>query len=76
MPCGDRHLFAAADGEHGTELWVTDGTAEGTRMVIDMVAGPESSYAAPMGCLGDTAIFSAVRHGLARSIFAVEIERP
>jgi ELWxxDGT repeat protein len=35
--------FAANDGIHGRELWRTDGTAEGTYMVVDIVPGPESS---------------------------------
>lgn len=30
-------FFAASDEEHGEELWVTDGTKEGTRMVMDIV---------------------------------------
>ena len=36
-------LFAADDGIHGTELWATDGTAEGTRLVADI--HPEGSSA-------------------------------
>ncbi|PHK93413.1 hypothetical protein CR162_18575 [Pseudoroseomonas rhizosphaerae] len=34
-----RVLFTANDGEHGWELWVTDGTPDGTRMVLDLVPG-------------------------------------
>ncbi len=32
-------LFAADDGVHGVELWITDGTALGTRMVARSSAG-------------------------------------
>lgn len=28
--------FPADDGEHGTELWLTDGTVEGTKMILDI----------------------------------------
>lgn len=36
-------LFAANDGVHGMEPWVTDGTPEGTRLLIDVVPGAGSS---------------------------------
>lgn len=35
--------FYATDGTHGKELWVTDGTEEGTYMVKDINPGPEDS---------------------------------
>ena len=31
------------DGEHGNELWISDGTIEGTRIVRDIRRGPGSS---------------------------------
>ncbi len=33
---GDKLYFVADDGEHGRELWVSDGTADGTHLVIDL----------------------------------------
>ncbi len=48
--CGDggnkktRFMFPANDGEHGFELWKSDGTAEGTIMVKDIYPGRGSSY--------------------------------
>jgi ELWxxDGT repeat protein len=35
--------FSAMDAEHGWELWVSDGTAAGTRLLADILPGPESS---------------------------------
>ena len=33
---GDQIFFVADDGSHGSEIWVTDGTANGTRMFKDI----------------------------------------
>ena len=39
-PVQDHLFFAAIDGVHGQELWLTDGTEEGTKMVQDLNPGP------------------------------------
>src|SRR5580765_50472 len=36
---GDHIVFAADDGVHGAELWISDGTADGTQMVKDLAPG-------------------------------------
>lgn len=36
-------LYFAAESELGRELWKTDGTVKGTRLVIDLAPGPDSS---------------------------------
>src|SRR6202008_2948124 len=36
-------FFLADDGEHGKELWKTDGSAGGTTLVADLTAGPSST---------------------------------
>jgi len=59
---GNGALFVANDGVHGRELWFTDGTAAGTRMVRDLVPGAKGmfdlSYAF-ITTLGDYAYFVA-----------------
>ena len=35
-----RLVFAAHDGAHGPELWTSDGTAAGTRLLRDLCPGP------------------------------------
>jgi ELWxxDGT repeat protein len=35
----DRLYFAGMDARHGRELWTTDGTAQGTRMIADLCPG-------------------------------------
>lgn len=37
---GGRFVFAAHDGVHGAEPWVSDGTAGGTRLLRDLCPGP------------------------------------
>jgi ELWxxDGT repeat protein len=46
-PAGDRLLFAGSDPAHGSELWITDGTAAGTRRLRDIQPGAGGS--APQG---------------------------
>lgn len=37
-----KHYFRADDGAHGSELYETDGTLEGTKMVADLAPGADS----------------------------------
>src|ERR1051325_7394382 len=39
-----RAYFAASDGAHGDELWVSDGTESGTSRVLDSASGSGFSY--------------------------------
>ena len=50
--------FTASDGVHGLELWVTDGTESGTRMVNDLYRNSGSSYIHAFMTLGDKLIFA------------------
>lgn len=43
VAAGNDVYYAAADAEHGTEPWVTDGTLAGTTLVADLTPGPASS---------------------------------
>lgn len=58
-PAGDRLFFVAGDATHGTELWVTDGTSAGTRLVLDIRRGPSSSAPAELVAAGERIYFSA-----------------
>lgn len=42
-PGTERLIFAAEDDLHGSEVWTSDGTPEGTRMVADLLSGTGSS---------------------------------
>jgi ELWxxDGT repeat protein len=56
-PSGDKALFMASEPGSGMELWVTDGTALGTRLVADLCLGPCSSEIRFMGTPGGVALF-------------------
>src|SRR5437867_3724976 len=45
MPFGDRVMLIGSDQDHGSEVWISDGTAPGTRMIRDIIPG--SAGAAP-----------------------------
>jgi ELWxxDGT repeat protein len=47
-PVGNKLFFVADDVVHGSELWVSDGTAEGTHLVKDIFPGRTSSNPAEL----------------------------
>jgi len=55
-----RQLFVALDdGVHGQELWATDGTAAGTRLVRDIYPGATGSNILGLTAVGSDVYFSA-----------------
>ncbi|WP_147447344.1 ELWxxDGT repeat protein [Corallococcus sp. CA054B] len=52
-------VFAASNGATGVELWRTDGTAQGTKPLADVLPGPMSSSPANLVVAGDRLFFSA-----------------
>ncbi len=54
-----RSYFAANDGIHGAELWVTTGTTEGTVLAADLASGIAWGAPNSMAVLGDTIIASS-----------------
>src|SRR5262249_55605910 len=55
---GDRVFFAASTPETGNELWVSDGTPEGT-VVLDIIPGPAGSFPMSLTNVGGTLFFTA-----------------
>ena len=56
---GNTLYFEANDGTNGTELWKSDGTASGTVMVKDTVAGGGSFVFDSLTAVGNTLYFRA-----------------
>jgi len=61
LAVGERVLLSAQDGVHGRELWVTDGTEEGTQLLIDIhPANPDgNAFISPLLVFKDRLYFSA-----------------
>jgi ELWxxDGT repeat protein len=51
--------FVASDAEHGAELWRSDGTPQGTRLLHDILPGSESSLISDLTVVGERLYFSA-----------------
>ncbi len=51
--------FSADNGNHGKELWVSDGTSEGTQMLKDINPGVEGSMVQSLTAIGGKLYFSA-----------------
>jgi ELWxxDGT repeat protein len=62
---GAKLFFAASDPEHGTELWITDGTPAGTSLLADIAPGRFSSAPTGLVAAGGAVWFTAFdpRHG-------------
>jgi ELWxxDGT repeat protein/VCBS repeat-containing protein len=52
-------FFVNSDSTTGSELWVTDGTASGTRLITDIYHGPTSSSPSDLTAVNGKLFFSA-----------------
>jgi ELWxxDGT repeat protein len=68
---GNEVVFVAADPARGTELWITDGTPAGTRPLVDLAPGVESSWPRDLVALSPQGpvAFTAHRAGTGRELW-------
>ena len=52
-------FFTADDGQHGVELWATDGTRNGTAILRDIADGQQSAFPSDLTASGGRLYFSA-----------------
>ena len=68
---GGRVFFSATDGVHGWELWQSDGTPGGTRLVKDLRPGPFGSLPLHLVASGPNLYFSADDEAAGREPWAL-----
>lgn len=56
-PFAGGFVFAADDGPHGSEPWISDGTTSGTRLLVELRAGSASSNPRSFWRLGERLLF-------------------
>jgi ELWxxDGT repeat protein len=56
---GDTIVFSAGDGEHGWELWQSDGSSAGTVLLKDLRPGKAGAYPNRFTQVNDTLFFTA-----------------
>jgi ELWxxDGT repeat protein len=57
-PAGDTLFFLATEAATGNELWASDGTSAGTRLVRDLTPGTQGSELRHLTGLGRTLVFA------------------
>ncbi|HYC91525.1 MAG TPA: ELWxxDGT repeat protein [Thermoanaerobaculia bacterium] len=69
---GDRVVFSATDTASGPELWVSDGTAEGTKLLRDINPGTPGSTPQHMAEAGGLVYFSAFSSGVGTELWVTD----
>lgn len=63
------NLFFVATGAEGSELWKTDGTTDGTGLVVDLNSGPADSSPTELTSFNDKLYFAATTAEEGRELF-------
>ena len=71
-PLGDELVFAADDGVHGVEPWVTDGTEMGTTLLADLEPGSQGSNPRDFASFSGVVFFDAEPSATGRELFRTD----
>jgi ELWxxDGT repeat protein len=69
---GGKIYFSATDVPHGRELWVTDGTVEGTTLLKEIHPGREGSNPAGLTVVGNQLFFAADDGSVGRELWSTD----
>jgi ELWxxDGT repeat protein len=72
ISAGRRLFFAGTDVEHGTEMWSTDGTADGTVLLKDVNPGTGSGVRSDDWAIVDGSLYFHEWDGLGRTVLPHE----
>jgi len=72
-PAGNLLFFTASDDDYGRELWMTDGSKEGTKRVTDIMPGKDGSNPDALTVIGDTIFYSAFHKDFGRELWKTNI---
>jgi len=65
--------FQGSDANHGSEIFKTDGTAEGTTLVADIVPGPDGSFPLNMTYINGTLYFTPTQEAHGAEVWAMDL---
>jgi ELWxxDGT repeat protein len=72
LDMGEYALFRAITNEHGDELWRTNGSAEGTYMLMEPEPGYKSSHVYYIGELGTRAVFAGFNANTGQELYITD----
>lgn len=74
LTAAGRHVYFAARSDHGLELWASDGSAVGTREIIDIRPGAPSSLPRDLRVSRESLLFTAEQEASGRELWTVNLE--